>query len=92
MAVAFASIFMATTEKENTHTKLHVRYMYIHLLEYRFFFGQKNHTKTKPKKVLQPFVTRKQQQTIKAYQTTGPNSKKTLNLPITCNLKFTTVV
>ena len=27
MAVAFPSIFVATTEKENTHTKLHVRYM-----------------------------------------------------------------
>ena len=55
MAVAFASIFMAKTEKENTHTKLHVRYLYIHLLEYRFFFAQKN--QTTPKKVLQPFVT-----------------------------------
>ena len=56
MAVAFASIFMAkTAKKKNTHTKLHVRYLYIHLLEYRFFFAQKN--QTTPKKVLQPFVT-----------------------------------
>ena len=55
MALAFASIFMAKTERGSTHTKLHVRYLYIHLLEYRFFFPQKN--PTTPKKVLQPFVT-----------------------------------
>lgn len=68
MAVAFANIFMAKIEKENTHTKLHVCYMYIHLLEYRFFFAQKN--QTTPKKVLQPFVMQ--------YHAVLPNLQDTL--------------
>ena len=32
--------------------------------------------------------TRKQQQTVKAYQRIDPNSEKTLNVPITCNLNL----